>query len=207
MIPDSRNDFNESWLSEMPMGKPTPDAYKQIVYNIKERIEIGSKVQQLSSSLYKIAGQQLTYYWYELNDEIALGIELLNRPQVLVVNIVGKNPKLAGKPPFASDLYNIILNNNNLPIRIYSDVFLSDEGLGIWKRLFNNGHTISVYDNQNPGVTFKTFTSLNDFDQFFKHNDPSYKRYQYVLSEVGEVLAETRGFFHTRRYRELSGLL
>ena len=123
MIPDSRNDFNASWLSEMPMGKPTPDAYNQIVYNIKERIEIGSKVQQLSSSLYKIAGQQLTYYWYELNDEIALGIELLNKPQVLVVNIVGKNPKLAGKPPFASDLYNIILNNNNLPIRIYSDVF------------------------------------------------------------------------------------
>lgn len=45
-------------------------------------------------------------------------------------------------------------------------------------------------------------------DQYFSHGDPSFKRYQYVISESGIVISETKSLFNTRRYRELiSGLL
>lgn len=203
---DSRNDFNNTWLLEMPSGLGNFDTYEQLVYVIKDRIKSGSKVINLQNNLNKIQGNQLLYYWYEIDNEIILGIELVIKSQGLVVDLVGKNSKYKGKPPFASDLYNIIIKDHHQPIRILSDKQLSDEGYAIWKKLFTLGHTISIYDRQNPGQTFQTLHSINDMNTYFKHDDTNFERYQYVLSETGEMLAETRGFFNIRRYRELCGL-
>jgi hypothetical protein len=45
-------------------------------------------------------------------------------------------------------------------------------------------------------------------DRYFGNDDTNFRQYQYVLSEAGEVLAETRSYFNTRRMRELvPGLL
>jgi hypothetical protein len=83
---------------------------------------------------------------------------------------------------------------------------MSDEAFNVWARLLNMGHKISVYDNKAPGKTFKTIDSLDELQSFFKTDDTDYRRYQYILSEAGEMLAETRSFFNTRRMRELTGM-
>ena len=201
-----REDFTESWLVEMPESLGSFETWDQIDYIIKDRIANGSRVHHLANGLCKIEGQQTLFYWYGDSDTIILGIELYIKPQTLIVDLVGKNRQYRGRPPYASDLYDAILKDRKKPIRIISDTDLSDDGFAMWKRLLMQGHKVSVYDAKEPGRTFKTFTSPEEMDEYL--GDRNYTRYQFVLTEAGEVLAETRSLFNTRRYRELiSGLL
>jgi hypothetical protein len=203
----SRTDFVETWLWETPEGLGSFDTFDQIQYNISDLRKHTVPVQDLGAGLHKVDLNQTAYYWYERQGKIVLGVELDKRPQAWVVRLTGKNPKFQGQAPFASDLYLAVLRDiKSRSIRLLSDTQLSDEGLNIWKRLFDQGISVSVYDRNNPGQSFKTFDSLTDFDQYFKQDDSDFRRYQFVLSGASPVLAETRSFFHTRRFRELSGL-
>ena len=203
-----RSDFVETWLTEMPQGLGSFPTFDQIEYTIKDRIKSGSKIIDIAPNTKKIVGQQVMFYWIESHGEILLGVELQIKPQGLVVSVTGKNPKYSGRRPYASDLYNIILNDSGKSIRLISDDSLSDEGYAIWKRLFQQGHKISIYDRAEPGKTFTTLDSIENMDKYFGDDDSDFRRYQYVLSESEEVLAETRSYFHTRRMRELiKGLL
>ncbi len=203
-----RTDFIETWLTEAPQGLGSFPTFDQVEYAIKDRIKSGSKVVDVAAITKKIVGQQVAYYWVESNKEILLGVELQIRPQGLVVSVTGKNPRYKGIPPYASDLYNLILRDTGKSIRLISDDSLSDEGYAIWKRLFQQGNKISVYDRAEPGKTFTTLDSIEDMNKYFANDDTDFRRYQYVLSDAGEVLAETRSYFNTRRMRELvKGLL
>lgn len=201
----SRTDFNATWLAETPEGQGSFETFDAVDYNIRDRLKNKSSKISLGNNLFKIDGEQTKYYWYEKDGRILLGVELSVRPQGLVVNLISKNPKTKQQPPFSSDLYAEILRDNNQSI-LFSDTQMSDEGLKIWKRLVKQGYPVSVYDRNNPGKSFKTFTDPTELDQFFKDDNRDFRRYQYILSSPGEVLAETRGHFNTRRYRELSGL-
>jgi hypothetical protein len=201
----SRTDFNETWLTEMPRGLGSFEMYDMLVYNVKDRIKNGSTVLDLGNDLKKIDGTQVKYYWYEKNGTILLGAELSVKPQGLVVNSLAKKPKLQGEP-YATDLYDAILKDSNRSIKLLSDIDLSDEALKVWKRLLQQGHKISVYDRENPGQSFITIDNVQELLKYFKDDDTDHRRYQYVLSESGEVLAETRSYFNTRRMRELAGI-
>ena len=203
---DNRQDFTETWLCEMPEGLGVFDTYDQLLYVIQDYINNGVTPEQVKPNLWKIDGQQIALFWYQNNNVIVLATELAKKPQALVVNLTGKSPDYRGKPPYASALYADILDDNPLSLRLYSDKQLSDEGLKLWKTMLHMGYQVSVYDNQNPAQSFKTLQSSDDIDNFFKHGDRKYQRYQYVLSKNGLPLAETRGYFHLRRYRELSGV-
>lgn len=200
-----RTHFNNTWLAEMPQGIGKFELFDMIEYNINDLKKNGVKPVDVASNLKKIDLPQSVYYWYESNGQIVLGIELSKEKQGWIVRAVGKNPRFKGRPPYASDIYNDVLRDSNHSIRLMSDIDLSDEGYNIWKRLFSQGHKISVYDRENPGQSFKTFDSLADFDKFFKTDDTNFRRYQYILSENGTMLAETRSHFNTRRMRELAG--
>lgn len=201
----SRTDFNTSWLTEMPSGLGVFETYDALEYHIRDLLKHGAKPEKVGDKLKKIDLSTSVYYWYDADDDIILGAGLDKKPQALVVNILGKNPKYRNKPPYASDLYDAILKDIGGSIRIHSDTQLSDQGYAVWKKLLNLGHTVSVYDHENPGKTFASFTDVNQMDQFFRNDDTDYERYQFVLSEQN-YLAECRSFFNTRRYRELSGL-
>jgi hypothetical protein len=206
----SREDFVNTWLTEMPQGLGSFETYDALKYNINDLKSNGIEPQDLSNGIKKIELSQTVYYWVDDNQgNIALGVELEKRPQALVVILTGKNPNLRKKPPFASDLYKFILaDNKNLSLRLMSDESLSDEGKAIWDRLFDMGLNVSVYDKEEPGKTFTTLKSKEEMNQYFKYDDSDFTRYQYVLSESGEMLAETRAFFHTRRFREqITGML
>lgn len=202
--PTSREDFNETWLTEMPMGLgvfSTFDGLKQDVINL---IDSGVNVKHLSDELRSYVGSQVAYFWYVDSHETPILITQLDiKPQALVVSMTGKNPKYKGNPPFATDLYNAILDSTGRSIRLMSDNVLSDEGYDVWKRLLAQGHSISVYDAENPGQTMNTVKSAEELDQYFNPGDSRMKRYQYILSETGNCLIETKAHFSTRRMREL----
>lgn len=198
-----RTDFNKTWLAEMPQNIGSFPLYDALEYSIKDRIKEGSTVVELGNGLKKIDGAQVKFYWYEKNDIILLGAELSIRPQGLVVSMLAKNPKVKGAP-YATDLYDAILNDSNRAIKLLSDVDMSEEAFKTWSRLLTMGHKISVYDNSAPGRTFKTINNVEELAQYFKDDDTNFRKYQYVLSESGEMLAETRSYFNTRRMRELT---
>jgi len=203
----NRTDFVDTWLSEAPEGLGSFPTFDQLDYTIKDRIKHGSQVINVTETIKKIVGSQVIFYWVEIKGEIVLATELQVRPQGLIVSVTGKNPKYQRQPPYASDLYNFILKDSGKSIRLISDTTLSDEGYSIWKRLFLHGNKVSVYDKTEPGRTFTTLDSIEDMDKYFANDDTDFRRYQYVLSEIGEVLAETRSYFNTRRMRELTGML
>jgi hypothetical protein len=150
------------------------------------------------------------YYWIEDKDgTIILGVNLEKKPQALVVGLTGKNPRYKKRQPYASELYKFILDDNKTQsLRLMSDQSLSDEGKSIWDRLFKMGLDVSVYDKENPGKSFITFKSSDEMNQYFRHDDTDFKRYQYVLSEGKEMLAETQALFNIRWYREqIKGML
>lgn len=202
----SRTDFNETWLTEMPSGVGSFETYDMLNYSIQDLISNGHTPTNISDTLRKIDLPSSVYYWHEKGGEILIGVELDKRPQGLVVNLTGKLPTLKGRPLYASDLYNTILNTAHSSIRILSDKQLSDEGYSMWQRMLAHGHKVSVYDRQSPGKTFQTFKTAADMEQFFAHDDTNFERYQFILSEAGQQLGETRSYFNTRRHRELAGL-
>lgn len=205
--PTSREDFTDSWLAEMPMGIPTRQYHPNLVQNIRERIAAGYTSELVKPGLYRIVGPSVVHYWYGTEDTVALGIEMTRKPQALVVNFTAKDPASMGKPPYASDLYLDVLDSSHTPVRMVSDQSLSDEGLGIWRRLLVGGHKILIYDNKMPGTGRQLVSDTDELLSYFKHGEPDFKRYQYALVPPGEVLAEVISMFNTRRLRELSGLL
>lgn len=210
MFKSSREDFNKTWLTEMPEIINPTDLYDMIEYSINDRIKLGEPVVDLNNGLKKLEGDTVVYYWYENNNQdITLGAEFSKAAQSLIVNMIGKKEK--GRPPFASDLYTEVLADANKQhrhsIRISSDIKLSDEGFNIWAKLLQNGLKISVYDAESPGKSFTTINSVKELEKYVSPGDANYQRYQYILSEDHHSLAETRGYFNTRRMRELSGLL
>jgi len=203
-IPGSRLDFEESWLKlyEMPEGISGMNLYDTLVKSIDDRInEYGYKVIDCGNNLFKIVGSQLSYYWMGNYDIIA---ELTITQHNATVNAVAK--KIPGSKPHASDFYIAILND--VPsLRFQSDTRLTQDGLKIWKRLLKQGYAISVYNKESPGRSFTPLKTEQDLMQFFKDNDRTYQKYQYVLSEQGLKLGDVHGFFNTRRMRELTGNL
>ena len=198
----SRDSFNETWLSEMPSGLGSFETFDALEYTIKGLLKHGLTPKELADGLKRIISDDLYFYWYEADGEIALAVELERKPQGLVVSVVGKNPKLRGKAPYASELYSAILKDTDKSVRIVSDTQLSDEGLALWKKMLTLGHKITVYDQDEPGKTFRSFDTPDELDAFFKHDDDDFKRYQYVLSESTQKLGELRARFNLRKYRE-----
>lgn len=200
----NRSDFNATWLLEMPKNIGSFQLFDMLEYNIKDRVQSGSNVADLGNGLKKIVGQQVAYYWYEDKGQILLGAELAIAPQGLVVTGLAKNHRMSG-PPYASDLYDAILNDSGRSIKLLSDTDMSENVFEVWARLLTMGHHISVYDNSNPGQSFNTVNTIDELKKYFQDNE-SYRKFQFVLSESGEMLAETRSYFNTRRMRELAGL-
>jgi len=208
---EDRIAFNETWLFESPrqIGTfPTYDGLCQIINSLKKA---GLPIQKVKGNLKKIELSEAVYYWYEENDKILLGSELLIKSQALVVRITGKDPALTKhkQPPYASNLYIAILNDTNKAIRLMSDDQLSDEGFKLWRRLYDAGVCVSVYNNASnkPGGSFIWLNSIEDFESYFGKGNISFEQHQYVLSKKGSAsLGETLGHFNNRRLRELVGL-
>jgi hypothetical protein len=207
---DSRKSFSESWLSEMPSGLGQFETYDAASYTIKDFIHHGIQPVSVRADLFTINIATTVLYWHGSADGkiIDLAIELRKQSEALVVTMLGKNPALKGRPPFASMLYSAIVQHAGENVRVMSDAFLSDEGLKVWKKLVQMGHKVSVYDSAEPGKSFKTFSDPSELDAFIANADQAAARYQFVLSEGIENLLQLRSSFNLRRHREsVNGLL
>jgi len=197
-----RTRFNESFLGESPQRHPPANYIDNLADEINDYINNGEvKVFDLGN----IAGYEfkkfdlntVAYYWFEKNKEILLAVQLRKFTDSRQVQLRG-----SGKP-YAVDLYLGILNDVGKNVTIMSDNQLTEKGLSLWKRLFDQGHKIVVYDVTSPGKIWKTLYSINELEKYFG-DEESYKNYRYVLVE-SSFLNDTRSFFRLRTTRENSG--
>jgi len=196
----NREDFFETFLKEMPNNTGIHDPYPLIQKNIKDFLnELSAKLSFLTNNIKKLQIDNILIYYIENQ----IGIELEEKPYGLVITSVGKNPLFKKQPPYASDLYIEILKDSNKSL-IISDATLTTNSFKTWKRLFNQGYKISLYDMSKPGQTFKTIETIDQMEQYFKTNNKDYEKYRYVLSESNRLI-ETSYRFGIKRYRELSG--
>ena len=134
----SREDFNESWLVEMPMGLGFFSTFDGLKQDIRNLYDSGVNITNVSDDLRSYVGSQVAYFWYVDPHENPILITQLDiKPQALVVSMTGKNPKYKGRPPFTTDLYNVILDSTGRSIRLMSNNVLSDEVYDVWKRLLS----------------------------------------------------------------------
>jgi hypothetical protein len=203
---DSRQNFKNTWLYEMPSGNGVFETFDTLEASIRDFVKHGIKPEILGDSLNRIVSGDINFYWYSDGEAITLASELHTKPEGLVVSLTGKNEDYKGKPPFASNLYSAILKHTDKSIRILSDKQLSDEGLNLWKKMLSQGHKISVYDNREPGKTFQSFENEDELNLYFKNNDINYERYQYILSENILDYCTVRASFRLRLHREKSNL-
>jgi hypothetical protein len=212
---DTRDNFVKTWITESPEGIPNvslANNIESIINDILNFTKMSSEyqVEELGNSLKKLEMRSIVYYWYESNGKMLIGAEFEKRPQALIVRQIGKFNK--GHPPFASDLYDAVLNDRKqidytvTAIRIISDDKLSEEGLRIWERLLQQGHKIMVYDSLSPGQTHIQITTLNQLQSFFKMSDPTFSRYQYVISESSSY-GDLMSIFNLRKIHEIHQIL
>jgi hypothetical protein len=201
----SREDFAESWLSEMPAKLGDfGETFSIVERSIRDWISDGHQTENLSDSLYRLSGENIEYYWFQNDEDILVAAELEKKSQRYAVSVVGKNPRYKNKPPYATDLYQEILSRIPLSL-LFSDAQLSDDGIALWKKMIQDPSlSVSVYDRESPGQSFKTVEKPEDLDHYI---GPSHSRYRFVLSKKGQSLSETRSYFNLRRYRELAGAL
>jgi len=221
----NRQDFIESFIQndvllEMPMRTGPTDTFSDLVSDITDSIEISkdSKYSNyapitLSGNYKKIQGKDKCIYWYESNDEIVMGAEFDIKPESLAVKFSAKNPKFKGSSPYVSDLYMMVLDDlkhGSKSIRVDSDSKLSDAGFKVWKQLFNQGATISVYDtsvSNQIGQSLNRISSLDQLEDYFKQ-DPNFEKYRYTLSESSSPsYVWLRSTFRVRATREKSNTL
>ena len=200
-----RNNFDESWLIESPfITASAANSYRVLSELIGQFVKTDSVI-NLSNNINMIDQGSVKFFWIGSAENIDVACEFSSRAECYIEMLVGRNPELSG-PPYASDLYIGILAATKKPIKLISDSLLSGDGLNLWKRLLSMGHTISVYDSNNPGKSFSSFNNMDDLTKFCSNTNMAYTRYQYVLTESSDMLAETAHSFAIRRYREISGL-
>lgn len=201
---DSRRDFVESWLMEMPELIGDLESHDHLAWTVRERKQRGQTPTEISPGIYKLPGDQVVIYWMGAADRVDVGVELSRKAQSLMVNLTGKNPQLRGKPPHASQLYAAILDDADVSL-VMSDSQLSRHGAAIWRDLIKQGYYVTAYNIQSPGQSRTTLNNIDDLDRFLSA-DTNYRQWRFVLSKPGQQMAETVSFFNTRRYRELAGL-
>lgn len=204
--PSADERFSESFLREMPMGTSAVATYDGLVSVVKEFIAYGIKPKKINDDLFSIKSDDKLIYWYGNEDKFDIIVELIIAADAYVVTLLGKNPDLKGKAPFASSLYADILKDAQHGIVIMSDELLSDEGQNLWKKLISLGHKVSIFDAKNPGMSFDIVSKPENLDAYLKHGDADFKRYRYVLSEDSIVFAKIKSAFIRRKIYEQAGM-
>jgi hypothetical protein len=172
------NRFKREWLFEAPMstGPSAHNPYDDLVSAVNNNIEAGNTPVTLANSLKKLViGNQVTY-WLEHDNTVDIITQFEQKANGLFVELTGKRP---GANIYASDFYQMVLNDAKQ--LIFSGDVLSDQGFGIWNKLFASGRKLFVYNTSNTDQS-QTINSVADLENYLS-NSPEFTKYRFVLSE------------------------
>jgi len=205
---DGRQCFYESWVKESPartLGSISwQQALDQLTISLSNNLAV---ITNIKPNIYCLEIPRALYIYYKDDVDIKAIVQLEPKPDSLNVIATNKDPALKGQPTYITDLYIAALAvAGEKSLKLASDNVMTDDGFGIWQRLFNQGHIISVYNNSNFKLLPVKITNLTDLNSYF--NDGfMYKNYRFVISENLLRAEEVFGQFMIRRTRELAGIV
>lgn len=186
---------------EMPQRVNGGNPYDALSQAIDITLEYGEPISSLGDDVYQ-AGD---YFWVGSKDasikKLIVGTSLVGN--ILKVDATGKDPTLSKQPPYAIDLYIKISNSLNHGIKFASDKILSDDGFKLWKRIFNSGHKLLVYNSHQGKYEPSVLKTAQDLEQYFNTTDNALD-YQYVIAEDA-VIGNLLGSFQLMEWKRLSG--
>lgn len=184
--------FKREWLFESPIitGPSSHDPYPDLVNAIKTNIDAGNIPDESANGLKKLElGNQITY-WIEQHGVVEIITQFEKTAHGLFVEITGKRK---GSTIYASKFYEMILADAGR--LIFSGDLISDEGFGIWRRLFKDGKKLFVYNMSNIDQ-HQTIDNEDDLQKYLNN-----KNYRFVLSEsVKQHSTVTTSFNLLRTY-------
>ena len=207
-INDGRQCFYESWVRESPARTFGSMSWQEALDQLTTSMTNNSaSIKNITPNIYCLIIPDAVYIYYKDNINIKAIVQLEPKPDSLNVIATNKDPAYKGQSPYITDLYIAALSvTGDKSIRLSSDNVMTDEGFGIWQRLFNQGHIISVYDSSNFRTLPIKITNLTDLKQYF--NDGfKYKNYRFAISENLYNSEKIFGQFMVRRTRELAGIV
>ncbi|CAB4129584.1 hypothetical protein UFOVP116_47 [uncultured Caudovirales phage] len=186
---------------EIPQRVNGGNPYSAISQAIDVTLEYDPTIKSLGNSVYQ-AGD---YFWSGSADaqvkQISVATSLVG--DILKVNAIGKDPALTNQPPYAIDLYLTISCTLKHGIKFGSDQILSDSGFELWKRIFDSGHNLLIYNAAQEKYEPIVLKTAEDLKQYFS-GDQSAMDYQYVIAE-GAGMGNLRGSFQIMEWKRLAG--
>lgn len=203
---DYRLIFVESWLEEAPQRVSSRNDIDALRFSINEFQQYYSE-KLIGNNIFSLEGVNGVFVYAKDNNIIVAAIELQKTPQNLEVVSTAKDPEYFKKPPYITDLYKSALSiANNNSLKMTSDKVMTDDGLEIWRKLLDQGLTVSIYNTDNPGTSHKKINNYNELSKYFG-NDVEYQKYRFTLSESTEHwFKSVREIFLTRRLLELANI-
>lgn len=199
---DTRQEFNESWLMEFPQVVNAQPTWEMLKSELSSKIQHNSPI-DCSNGYKKIMNSTLCWYWHETDNIVDLIVALIPKAQSLLINMTGKLQE--GQPPWMSDAYQFIIDDNKKALTIASDTKLTKSSVNLWKRMVANGYHVSVYNVQNPGSTLRKLETSDQIDQF-ADSSMSKQSWRFLLSEDSSW-NDVCDYFTVRRMRELTNML
>lgn len=174
---DTRKEFTETWLSEMPGMAGNLDLYPSLLHQLNDFLKHGFEKAKVADNIFKLAFDDVGYYWVEVADEPVLIVEVKIKPDAYHISMTGKKSDTFGKPPYASDLYSAILKDSKKSL-LFSDEYLSDKSFDLWAKLLKSGKQISVYDTKE--MELKNISTVDELKRYYHSNG---NRFRFTLSE------------------------
>lgn len=198
---DSRTDFTETWLAEMPEFAGTLDTFPSMLAGLNDFLKHGHTPVDLGKNVFKIHINEISTYWVEHEHLPVLIVEIKAAPEACQINMTGKKAEQFGRAPYASDLYELILKDNVTPLLI-SDEYLTDSSFEVWARLLKGGKKISVYDVKS--VDLIPITSVEQLKTYYH---PTGNRFRFAISESALKECYVKSNFRLYGFRRDNGIL
>jgi hypothetical protein len=200
----SYHKFSRRFLAEMPQQLNGGNPYDAISSIIQELLSANITVESLGNNTFRIASGNSVYYWIGSADgnQIRLCSNVDEDGNFAKITSTGKNPNLLKTEPYAIDLYLRIANSLPHGVKFSCDAILSDDGFNVWKRIFNSGHELVIYNNRSEKFNADRIKSAAELENYFK-NHPEARQYQYGIAESAIAIG-IKGDFSIMEWKRLA---
>lgn len=176
-IGDSRAEFKETWLMEMPGLAGMLDTFPSLLYSLNDLLKHGTEKIRIENNIFKTVAGDIGFYWIEKDEKPVLIVEIKIKSEAIQLNMLGKSSDAFGNPPFASDLYSAILTDTGKSV-LMSDEYLTDNSFAVWAKLLKLGKQISVYD-----VRTSDLQKVDSEEILKSYYHSTGNRFRFILSE------------------------